>query len=76
MRPRTAVRSDRFSAGVARLLILSGVLLAVLGLAALVFRTSFPLFGWVAWAPDMLALTVLAAARTVPPRPLFRPFGS
>ena len=72
MRPRT----DRFSARVARLLILSGVLLAALGLAALVFHASFPLWGWVAWAPDVLALTVLAAARMVPPRPLFRPFGS
>jgi hypothetical protein len=75
MRPGTAVRSDRFSAGVARLLILSGVLLAALGLAALVLHTAFPLFGWAAWAPDVLALSVLAAARIVPPRPLFRPFG-
>lgn len=80
MRQHTGARSDRFSAAAARLLTLLGVLLAALGLAALVFHTAFPLWGWIVTAPDVLALTVLAAVRilvrTVSPRPAYRPFGS
>jgi hypothetical protein len=79
MRPHTGARSDRFSAATARLLTLLGALLAALGLAAPVFHTPFPLWGWIVTAPDMLALTVLAAVRmsvrAVPPRPLCWPFG-
>lgn len=76
MRRHTAARADRFSAALARLLILCGAVLAALGLSALMLRASFPLWGWIAWAPDVLTLSVLAASRMVAPRPPFRPFGS
>lgn len=72
----TAARADRFSAALAHLLILFGAALAALGLGALLLHLGFPLWGWIAWAPDMLTLTVLAASRMVTPRPLFRPFGT
>ena len=76
MRPGTGARSDRFSAALARILVVAGAVLAALGLGALVFDVSFPLWGWIVAGPDMLALTMLAAARLVTPRPLFRPFGT
>jgi hypothetical protein len=60
---------------VARFLILLGAVLAALGLAALVFHAAFPVWAWVVTAPDMLALTMLAAVRMAGPRPLVRPFG-
>ena len=79
MRPATGARCDRFSAAVARLLTILATLLALWGLAVLVLHGSFPLWGWVAWAPDVLALTVLGAVRTaarsLSPRPTYRPFG-
>lgn len=63
MRPATGARSDRFSAAVARFLTTLAVLLAVWGLGALLMHTAFPLWAWVAWVPDVLAVTVLAAVR-------------
>lgn len=76
MRPLTGARCDRFSATLARFLVILGMMLAALALGALLFHASFPLWAWVVTAPDMLALTVLGAARLVTPRPLFRPFGT
>ena len=76
MRPGTGARSDRVSATLARILILAGAVLAALGLGSLVFHVTFPLWAWLVTGPDMFTLTVLAAARMVTPRPLFRPFGT
>lgn len=75
MRPRTGARDDRFSATVARFLILLGAVLAALGLASLIFHAPFPVWAWIVTGPDMLALTMLTAVRMAGPRPLLRPFG-
>jgi hypothetical protein len=75
MRPRTGARSDRVSATLFRLLVIFAAMLAALGLGALLIHTPLPLWAWIVAGPDMLALAVLAAARLVTPRPLYRPFG-
>lgn len=76
MRPVTGARNDRVSAVLARLLVVLAALLSALALAALLAHAPFPLWAWIAAAPDTLALTVLAAVRMTTPRPTYRPFGA
>ena len=65
----TAARSDRFSAGLARLALTLAVLLAALGLAAWIERAALPAWVWVCVWPDALTLALLLFLRTLTPRP-------
>ena len=68
MFPHTGARADRFSATLAHALLIAALVLALLGLAALLHAAALPLWAWVFAAPDMLALAVVGglylAART------------
>jgi hypothetical protein len=74
--PRTDLAADRFSAALARLLLVAAVLLAATGQAALILAVPLP--GWVRAAVllDTLAVAIYAFIRCLTPRPAYRPFGS
>ena len=75
-RRHTAARADRVSALVARILLVSSVLLAAVGQAALILHTALPAWTWAFILPNTLALAVYAFLRSLAPRTDHRIYGS
>jgi hypothetical protein len=75
MRSHTGARADRFSAAVARLLIVSAVLLAATGQAAYILHVALP--GWTCAAVllDTIAVALYAFIRSLTPRADHRIYG-
>jgi hypothetical protein len=75
MRRFTAARADRFSATMARLLLVCAVLLAATGQAAYILRIALPGWSCAAVLLDTIAVAVYAFIRSLTPRVDHRIYG-